>query len=418
MSSGYFISITLDKRRANKSGYYPVRLRVFTSNPRRQKLYATPILLTTKEYSQAWESQRVRAEFRQLHDRLLEIQRHAEEIADKLEFFTFEEFEKAYLHSKDDKLQLAVHYKKKIDELKRQERLGTASTYELSERSIQVFLHATTNRKYHTLTFIDITKEWLENYEEYWVSRVGRSVTTVGIYLRNLRYLFNTAIEDGVIDRSIYPFGRRRYVIPTSKRVKKALTLEQLQQLWNAEPQTMEQQKAKDFWFLSFLCNGINIKDIALLRNKGIEGRVLMFVRAKTQNSTKQKLKPIVVYLEDAALEIVNRYRSCASNPDDLVFNIITNEDKVEIRRLRIQNFTRFVNQHIKLIARANNLPSGISTYWARHTFATLAIQNGINIAQLSESLGHSNINTTTSYLNGFEMTKKIHLSKTIVKLL
>ena len=91
-----------------------------------------------------------------------------------------------------------------------------------------------------------------------------KSVTSVGIYLRTLRVVFNNAIDDKDISNNIYPFGKKKYQIPTSKKVKKALNREQLKSLFNSKPKTKEQEEAKDFWFFSYMSYGMNLKDALL----------------------------------------------------------------------------------------------------------------------------------------------------------
>jgi len=83
-----------------------------------------------------------------------------------------------------------------------------------------------------------------------------RSRTTVSIYLRALRTVFNTAIAEKEIDAENYPFGKRKYQVPSVKSVKKSLSKADLKILMQAEAKNSEQQKARDFLFFSYICNG------------------------------------------------------------------------------------------------------------------------------------------------------------------
>jgi len=89
--------------------------------------------------------------------------------------------------------------------------IGTASTYELSQKSIIDFVTNKSNQKYSTLTFYDISPGWLKDYETYMADTKARSLTTVSMYVRVLRAMFNRAIEEKEIDQEHYPFGKRRY---------------------------------------------------------------------------------------------------------------------------------------------------------------------------------------------------------------
>ncbi len=242
-----------------------------------------------------------------------------------------------------------------------------------------------------------------------------RSPTTVSMYLRALRTIFNTAIDEKEIDRKIYPFGKRKYKVPASKTVKKALSKEQLKQLFNAKPTNYFQEKAKDFWFFSYSCNGINIKDIALLQYKNIDNKKIIFYRAKTKRTSKRNLKPIVVYLNDFSNSVIEKYGNKNKKSNNFVFDIISHEETAEEQIRKIQNFVRFINQHLKKLCKANDLPENISTYWARHSFATNAIRKGASMEFISESLGHNNLSTTKNYFSGFDNETKKNFSETIM---
>jgi len=78
-----------------------------------------------------------------------------------------------------------------------------------------------------------------------------------------------------------------------------------------------------------------------------------------------------------------------------------------EAKRNSIKAFTRFINQHIKKLAKANGLPDGISTYYARHSFATIGIQNGQSLEFMQRELGHKSMATTQNYFSGFDNETK-----------
>jgi integrase/recombinase XerD len=96
-----------------------------------------------------------------------------------------------------------------------------------------------------------------------------------------LRAIFNKAIAENEIRTDIYPFGNKKYKIPASKNTKKALSKEQLKKLLEYVPKNEFQKKARSFWFFSYSCNGMNIKDIALLKFKDIQEGAVRFYRAQ-----------------------------------------------------------------------------------------------------------------------------------------
>ena len=99
------------------------------------------------------------------------------------------------------------------------ERIGTASSYECARNSLNNFAEE--------LKFADKTPDLLCKYEK-WMLKKDKSVTPVGIYIRSLRTLFNNAIDDGLINKEYYPFGKKKYEIPTSNNIKKALNLKDI----------------------------------------------------------------------------------------------------------------------------------------------------------------------------------------------
>ncbi|WP_103864368.1 site-specific integrase [Aquimarina sp. I32.4] len=406
MNQDYSISIYLDKRRTKSNGKFPVRLRVFVSNPRKQKLYPTKFDFTKKEFESIWETNKPRKEYKDIRLKLQAIENKANEIADKIIPFAFTQFEKKLFRKKGDGIKVPYHYKERIADYKKQNRISTADSYNCSEKALKKFVEEG-NKNYSNLTLLDINKNWLLDFEHF-MTNSGRSITTVGIYLRPLRAIFNKAIEEGEIEKEFYPFGKRKYQIPTSKKVKKALSKEQMKKLFLAVSQNEEQEKAKDFWFFSYNCNGMNIKDIAQLKYKNITNNKIVFYRAKTLFTSKTDLKPITVYLNDYSNKIINRYSNPEKLPEKYIFPILKGDETPEQQQVKIKNFTRYINQHLKKLCKANDLPEEISTYWARHSFATLSVQKGVSLEFMQESLGHKNMATTQAYFAGFDdETKK-----------
>ena len=403
------ISIYLDTRKAKANNKFPLKLRVFTSAPRKQKMYSTIFEFEEKVFDKVWNSEKPRGEYKELRKQITKLITKAEETAEEMHDFSFELFENKLYRTKGDGTRLQYYYANTIQDLTKRGRIGTSSSYELSRKSLIDFVKTKKkSEKFENLTFYHVTKKWLQDYEDYMIIDKERSNTTVGIYLRNLRALFNKAIEDKEINKEIYPFGKKKYIIPTSQSKKKALSKTQLKELYQCEPETPEQQKAKDFWFFSYACNGMNIKDIALLKFKDIKDGKFDFIRSKTEFTSKANIKFVTVYLNDFSSSIIEKYSIDSGKPNDLVFDIISKpKDKVNSQK-EIKNFTRLINQHLKKLCKANGLPEDISTYWARHSFATNSIRNGASMEFIQESLGHGNLATTKSYFHGFEdETKK-----------
>ncbi len=272
MNSEYHISIVLDKRRKKQNGKFPVKLRVFTPSPRVQKLYSINFDMTEVEFANVWETLKPKREHKEIKLKLQSIEIKAIEIAENLKYFTFESFENSWFNKSSVlKNNINSYYDEAIEQYKINNQIGTAVNYEYSIKSLMVY------NEQKSLNFQDVTVQWLKGYERFMIDTMEKSQTTVGIYLRPLRAIFNKAKEDRIINAELYPFGKRKYSIPAPNNVKKALSPEHLKLLFESVPVSIDQQKAKDFWFFSYFGNGMNIKDIANLRYKDLTEKLFYF---------------------------------------------------------------------------------------------------------------------------------------------
>jgi integrase/recombinase XerD len=417
MATEIFVSLYLDTRRAKSNGKFPVRIRVFTSSPRIQKLYSTIFEFTEKEFQSIWETKRPRAEFKAAREQLQNEENRVFNEAQRLSPFTFEKLEKVLFRKKGEGANCLWHYAEIIKRLKDENRFGSASSYELSKGSLKAFMEDKTKRVPTKIPFTEITPAWLRKYETYMTQVRGASLTTVGIYLRALRSVFNEAIQAGDIEKELYPFGKndKKYLIPASSKKKKALDREQLSRLFHAEPANPEQEKAKAFWFFSLACNGMNMKDIALLRYENLDGDSLNFVREKTKNTTRGNQMEISVPLTGKAKAVLEKYGNPNTGNKQFVFPILSDSLTEEEKHWEVKNFTRFVNQHLKRLAESVGITGDISTYWARHSFATNAIRQGASLEFVGEALGHTDTGTTKNYFAGFEDQAKREFLETLL---
>lgn len=388
---------------------------VWNNAMRKRKFYKfTPkLFLTREEFNEAVYShdpdtgvkysntQRRKTNKKIIDDFIIKIDKSLDDITDNGKLpFTFEQLNaKLELNGPKNNNDLFSVMRGIIDDKIKAGDIGTASTYETSLKSFKEY------HKAESLNINLVNKAWLTAYQKFMIDK-GRSYTTVAIYLRNLRAAYNMAIKDNKKSfEAIYPFGQaaHQYAIPTTKKVNKALTVEELKSLFNAEPKNAMQQKAKDFWFLSYACNGMNMVDIARLKYKDIDNDRFTFLRTKTRNTSKEKLN-IVVYFNDFIRQVFDTYSNKMISSNTFVFDIINDRMKPDEQIKRVKNFTKFVNQHIKKLAIDNGLNKNISTYWARHSFTNIAVnQRGASMEFIKESLGHHDIKTTFGYFQGID---------------
>jgi integrase/recombinase XerD len=384
------VATILDTRKVKQDSTYPVKVRV-TSN-RKQQYYATPYSLTQKDFDRVLYNKRLNDDDKLLKKKITAFENKAADAIAALPIFTFAKFDEIYLTNRGATDTIAFGFDKYIGELKEEKRIGTAVSYQCAINSLEQF--------HKGLKFADITKPLLVKYEN-WMLGNGKSKTTVGIYLRSLRTIFNLA----AIDKSLYPFGERKdkYSIPTSRNIKKALTLEEIAKIFSYQPQPgTSEAMARDYWIFIYLCNGLNVKDLCLLQHKNIDGNTLKYERAKTKRSKKES-EEITVSLKPQAKAVINTWGIRSVNPDAYIFPHLKKSLSAEREREIIQQVTKTINKYMKRIATAVGINKPVTSYWARHSFSTVLKRSGASIEFISEALGHSDSKTTRKYLDSFE---------------
>ncbi len=384
------VSAFIDKYHPQKDGNCSVSIRV--TSQRKKKYYPTGISVKATDFSRVMTAKRRSETDKALYNKIHSFESKALKAIENLPVFTFDMFEAIYLENREAADSIAYGFDKYIKELKEEKRIGTAVSYEVAKASLESFKKG--------LKYADITNPFLTKYEN-WMLEKGNSKTTVGIYLRSLRAIFNRAS----IDKSLYPFGegKGKYSIPTGKNIKKALTLEEIAQIFHYEPQPgTGEAMAKDYWIFIYLCNGLNVKDLCLLKRKNIEGNVLTYERAKTKRSKKEN-DLITVSLKPEAKAIINKWGQPSINPETYIFPHLQKGMTPEKERQVIQQLTKIINKYMKRIANSLEINKDVTTYFARHSFATVLRNSGASMEFISEALGHSDMKTTKSYLAGFE---------------
>jgi len=412
-----------DTRRSLKDGSYPVKIKVYNPTTQEKRFYNSGIRMSQTEYDLSSSPKRLSPELRTKRETLEALKAKARNVIQSLPAFGFKAFEEQFLAKKEikqgnasDSVQEA--FQSKIEAMIQEERISTAQGYEQTLKSLSKFARTTKRPSLEKTLFADIDADWLLAYQKHMIQNENRTTNTVGIYLRNLRTLFNERISNKKLDRDLYPFGKYKYQIPATRNVKKALDQMTLSKLYQAKPISHYQSKAKDFFLLSFLLNGINVKDLIQLRHKDYQEDRITFVRSKTKNTTKTHQQPIIVSVATAAKEIISKYQTTPKAKDDYLFPVLSKDDSPVQIHNKSKAFTRFIDQHIKALARELGIEENLSYLSARHSFATAAIRSGAAMELIQNSLGHSNIKTTQNYFAGFGNETHDDLAKTIEKIL
>lgn len=393
-NNGITIASILDDRREMVDGVYPIKIRI--TYKRERKYYSTGKTLNKEDWEKLANTKSktliaIRVDIQNSFDKV-------KKIATELEFedgFSFDALNSRLNKGISDTLNILFEHK--IELLKDNAQIGTATYYQNVLTSIQKF-------NGNNILITSVSTDWLQRYEKFMLNK-GNSYTTIGMHCRAIRAMMNEAKQAGVIKPNQYPFGKGKYEIPTSESRKMALTLQQIKQVVTYTDGNEATERYRDLWFFSYLCNGINFTDMLQLKYSNIHNGEIAFRRAKTIRTSKVK-KELYALVTPEMQKLIDRWGNKERKPDSYIFPyLLGNENPAEISNAT-KEVIRRCNKKLKVISAALGIDH-ISTYTARHSYATVLKRSGANIAYISESLGHSDLKTTENYLASFEREER-----------
>lgn len=273
-----------------------------------------------------------------------------------------------------------------IQELESASRLRYADMYKCTMHSLIKF------NKHLDIPFSDIDTVWLKRYE-IWLQSQGLAINTLGTRFRHLRVIYNLAIEEKIVKSEYYPFNSFKVSKLNQTTAKRSIRKDEILSVLNYQGQTPLECFAIDLFTFSYLAAGINFGDIARLTKENVIENRLIYIRKKTQ-------KQIKVSLQEQAIKLIQKY-SISDSP--YLFPILSSYHKTEQQKVnRIHKVIAKVNKALKEIGKELNIPIDLTTYVARHSFATVLKRSGVNTSLICEALGHSSERVTQIYLDSF----------------
>lgn len=254
----------------------------------------------------------------------------------------------------------------------------------VSLESIQKKLRLPESYKRLLLTHIDI--DFLNTYEK-WIYKNGLSKSTVGVYTRSLRAVWNDVLGEKHPD---YPFGKGGYTIPEGVRKNQGLSKADVKKIVDFSSDNERLQKARDYFLFCFYNGGANIKDVLHLK-KGQKH----FKRLKSIRTAKKEVLIPVIY-NDITNDIIKRH----TGKGDYMFDVIKEKDSAKTRQDKVDALNRFLRDELHKLSDLLELEHKITANWSRHTHTTILYKEGINLKAISEGLGHTNLKTTEGYIN------------------
>lgn len=388
------VKLTLDTRTAKKDGTYPVKL--YVSHRGEDFFISTSISVAIGDWKgKEKEPTKSKALNSVLNQILVQTQAHIYKLRadgklagmDKvalrktLASGSFEQTEE-----QSESVLLNDYF---VEFINGKQRRGTKAVYEQTLAKVGKYYDMS------NLSFGDINLVWLREFERKLLED-GLSINTISIHFRNLRSIFNNAIDEDRIEQNLYPF--RKFKIKSERTQKRSLAVEQLRELRDYECQE-HQCKYRDIFMLMFYLLGINSVDLFAL--KEISNGRIEFRRAKTGRLYSIKVEP-------EAMEIINRYRGkeylldvCDNYGNYIDFRHRMNKNLQEIGTMEwVANAAKNPMYTKKNKKRVTPLFPELTTYWARHTWATIAASLDVPKETIAAALGHGGNSVTDIYIN------------------
>jgi integrase/recombinase XerD len=367
-----------------------------------------------------------RGKYRDIAFEFKRITDEAEKIINGINTFSFNQFEENFFHKLTEWDNVFMAMVDHIKTLKAEERFGYSASFESTLKAIKEFhedkkYEFNSRQKVETryneylsgkpLNFVDISPKWLKRFE-VWLHKQGKSTSTIGIYVRNIRVLFNIATKVHQV-KAEYPFSVHK---PKSSEGRKiALNAYQISLLANFKTKHPQEQFYRDIFMFSFLGCGMNMSDIARLKYSNIVDGEICFVREKTKNKEIKEEK-LHVPITRNMQTIIDRCGTKAVGFDSFIFPILKDEWTEERKFAEVKQLIKQVNKYVRRISLVVGIKENVSSYVARHSWATIAKNSGTSVEFLSEALGHSSVKVTQGYLKSFEKSTREEHSEKIEK--
>lgn len=241
----------------------------------------------------------------------------------------------------------------------------------------------------------DFSKEFINMLQEHIVDRKPNvSVNTLKLYLRELKALYNYAVSKEWI-KDNKPFEKMG--LQCKRRQNIGLPLEDVKKIWEYQSDDKLAMLGRDFFILSIELNGNYLSDALSLKNRNLsEDNLLTFTRRKTQKAGIE----IKVQMTKQGLDLLRKYGKIdPSKPNEYILPMLAGNLTPKQIDSRIHDFTKKVNAGLKIVCEQQGIPH-VKCGQARHTYASLCVENGRSIYEIQQDLGHGNIVTTQGYLN------------------
>lgn len=268
--------------------------------------------------------------------------------------------------------------RKLIRELKQIGKRRTAETYTTALNSFVRF-HGESD-----LLFEELDSNLMIEYETY-LKEHNVCPNSSSFYMRNLRAIYNRAVEKDLTEQH-NPF--KHVYTGVDKTVKRAVPLKIIRRIRDTDlTLNPVMDYARDLFMFSFYTRGMSFVDMAYLKKKDLQNGVLSYRRQKTGQQ-------LFIKWEKPMQDIVGKY-----DTGDMTYLLPIIKDMDTDARRQYKNAAHLVNSKLKKLGERLGLSIPLTSYVARHAWASIARSKNIPLSTISEAMGHDSENTTRIYL-------------------
>lgn len=385
------VRAVLNKDRKKKNGEYALVIQII--HKRLKRVIYTPYQLRTDEFNSdeqcAIYTDGVLHNRKQIGEINSFIELKKNELARVIEYvaacdknFITEDIVAKYRLDQSEKY-LLTFMKSCVDKKREQGKMGIAKAYLATLRSLKKYID---NR---TIEFADIDYHFVRGYEEF-LNRCNVKQNTISFYLRNFRTIYNMAYDNGIDSGAGNAFNKIK--IRIVKTVKRALKREVIEKIATMDlSANSELDKARDLFMFSFYTRGMSFIDIIYLKHSDIVDGVIYYRRRKTDQL-------IEVAVAAPLQELIDKY----ATDEQYVLPFINENNRATLYE-RYQTTYGIFYRNLNQLRNELGLTTPLTTYVARHSWATIAKELGTSISVISEGLGHTSEKTTRIYLKEFD---------------
>jgi site-specific recombinase XerD len=381
------IKVLLNKSRSCKDGRYPLVVQVI--HCRRKKLLYLPYHFYEENFDEKSgkvlsPNHRRVPDHQKINTLIQKVKADLQFAVELLERrgspFSVTDIFECYLQNKDSE-RIVGYVQGLILQLEAEGRHGTVNAYKSTLSKIISFVGQDANPG-----FEEMDTDWVSRFAQF-LQASGIKVNTIAFYLRVLHAINNRAFKEGVSGaQGASPF--RRIHIPTAKTDRLVLDKSTITQIARAHVDDSDSQLAlaRDLFLFSYYSRGMLFVDMAFLKYSDIRNGAIYYIPVKTKQLIRIRITP---QLHD----LMEKYR----NDGEYVLPILNLGTKSLYAQYR--SALKQQNRHLKELTEVLHLPCKLTTYVARHSWASIAKQSGVPISVISEGLGHSCEKITQTYL-------------------